>query len=103
MATILGGMGAGLAPAAAVEFSFYLAIPTILGATVLKLRHYGGELTSADVRTLAVGSLFALFSALAVVRWFLRYVSRERMTAFAVYRVVLGCAVAAWWLLRRGA
>ena len=102
MATILGGLIVGLSPAAAVEFSFYLAAPTILGATILKLHHYASAMTPGDEKTLAIGSLFALVSAAIVVRWFLHFVARRRMTPFAIYRAALGVAVGIWWIAGRG-
>jgi undecaprenyl-diphosphatase len=92
-ATILGGLVMGLDRPTAAQFSFLLAIPTILGATVLDLLKSMRGLTGADLGWMALGFVVSFISAWVAVRWFLRYVSHHSLNLFAVYRLVLGIAV----------
>ena len=92
-ATIIGGMLLGLSRTAATEFSFFLAIPTLLGATVLALYKQRALLSSADLPVFSVGFLFAFVSALVVVRWLIRYVSNHTFVVFAWYRIAFGLIV----------
>jgi undecaprenyl-diphosphatase len=89
-ATILGGYALGLSRRAAIEFSFFLAIPVMFAATLYDLLKSLGSLTAADAPAFAVGFVVAFLSALVVVQGFLRYVSRHSFTAFAWYRIVFG-------------
>lgn len=89
-ATILGGYGLGLSRPAATEFSFLLAIPTIVGAAGLDLVKSRDLLTTADLPMFAVGTLVAFVSALAVIRGFLRFIERHSFAAFAWYRIAFG-------------
>ena len=92
-ATIIGGMLFGLSRKAATEFSFFLAIPTLLAATVysvLKERHL---LSTADLPMFLLGGLAAFASAFLCVRWLLRYISTHDFTIFAWYRIVFGILV----------
>jgi undecaprenyl-diphosphatase len=94
-ATIIGAMVFGFSRKCATEFSFYLGIPTLMGAgaySVLKNRHL---LSVADLPMFAVGSVFAFFSALLCIRWLIRYVSTHDFTGFAWYRIVFGLVVLA--------
>jgi len=101
-ATIMGGMVLGLTPRVATEFSFYLAIPTMLAAAVYTLGRHRHELAGANVGLLLVGSATAFVVALLVVATFLGYVRRYRFTPFVVYRIVLGVVVLACYFLGRG-
>jgi len=94
-ATIIGGMLFGLSRRAATEFSFYLAIPTLIGAGVYSLWKQRGLLTTADLPLFAVGSVFAFVSALLCIRWLIRYISTHDFTVFAWYRIVFGVVVLA--------
>jgi undecaprenyl-diphosphatase len=92
-ATIIGGMVLGLSRKAATEFSFFLGIPTLMGAgaySVLKNREL---LAVSDLPMFTVGLVFAFFSALLCIRWLIRYVSTHDFTAFAWYRIVFGALV----------
>lgn len=92
-ATIIGAMVFGFSRKAATEFSFYLGIPTLMGAgaySVLKNRHL---LEAADLPMFAVGLVFAFFSALLCIRWLIRYVSTHDFTWFAWYRIAFGLVV----------
>jgi undecaprenyl-diphosphatase len=94
-ATIIGGMLFGLSRRAATEFSFYLAIPTLIGAGVYSLWKQRGILTTADLPLFAVGFVFAFISALLCIRWLIRYISTHDFTVFAWYRIVFGVVVLA--------
>ena len=94
-ATIIGGMVLGLSRKAATDFSFYLAIPTLIGAGVYSLYKEHALLSMADAPTFAVGLLFSFISAWVCVRWLLRYIASHSFVPFAWYRIVFGIAV---WL-----
>jgi undecaprenyl-diphosphatase len=100
LATILGALGVGLSPAAAAEFSFLLALPTLAGATVVELLTEGDLLIAAvGAGPLAVGLLTSFASAALAMRWFIAWLTRHGLTPFGVYRVVLAVAFAAVFLL----
>ena len=93
--TIIGGMLFGLSRKAATEFTFFLAIPTLIGAgaySLLKVRH---SLVAADLPLFGVGFLFSFLAAWACVRWLLRYVSTHSFNAFAWYRIGFGLLILA--------
>ena len=92
-ATILGGLLAGCDRKTSANFSFLLAIPTILGATVLDLVKSWDSLRPEDLGWIAIGFVVSFFSAWAAVRWFLRFVSHLSLTVFAIYRLVIGIVV----------
>ena len=94
-ATIIGGMLFGLSRKAATEFSFFLAIPTLLAATVYSLYKARALLTAADLPLFGVGTLAAFISAFFCVRWLLRYISSHDFTAFAWYRIAFGLVILA--------
>ena len=89
-ATIIGGLIFGLSRTVATQFSFFLAIPTVIGATIYALYKARAELHAADVPLFGLGSITAFVSALICVRWLLRYVSSHDFRAFAWYRIVFG-------------
>jgi undecaprenyl-diphosphatase len=89
-ATIIGGMVFGFSRRCATEFSFYLGIPTLMGAGVYSVWKERAALHAADLPMFAVGLVFAFFSALLCIRWLIRYVSTHDFTAFAWYRIVFG-------------
>jgi undecaprenyl-diphosphatase len=89
-ATIIGGMLFGLSRTAATEFSFFLAIPTLLGATVYSVYKDRALLSMADLPLFGIGGIAAFVSAFLCVRWLLRYISSHDFTVFAWYRIVFG-------------
>ncbi|WP_377001291.1 undecaprenyl-diphosphate phosphatase [Bordetella pertussis] len=95
-ATIIGGMIAGIQRKTATEFSFFLAMPTMLGAAVYDLYRNIGLLSQHDMSAIAVGFVAAFLSALVVVRAVLRFVANHTYRVFAWYRIALGLVVAAW-------
>lgn len=92
-ASIIGGMLFGLSRAAATEFSFFLAIPTLLAATVYDLYKHRALLSLSDVPAFGLGMAVAFVSALIVVRWLLRYVGGHSFVPFAWYRLIFGALV----------
>jgi undecaprenyl-diphosphatase len=97
-ATIIGGMMFGLSRKAATEFSFFLAIPTLLAATVYSLYKERALLSAADLPMFTVGTIAAFGSAFLCVRWLLRYISSHDFSAFAWYRIAFGLVIIATWL-----
>jgi len=92
-ATIIGGLLLGLERKAAAEFSFFLAIPTMLGATVYDA-YKNWEFLNADaMEVIAIGFAAAFISALLVVRWLINFLSTHGYSPFAWYRIVLGTAM----------
>ncbi|HEY2978487.1 MAG TPA: undecaprenyl-diphosphate phosphatase [Burkholderiaceae bacterium] len=94
-ATIIGGMLFGLSRAAATEFSFYLAIPTLMGAGAYSLYKESALLSAADWPLFLVGALVSFVSAYACVRWLLRYIASHTFVPFAWYRIAFGAMVLA--------
>jgi undecaprenyl-diphosphatase len=89
-ATILGGLFIGMSRKAATEFSFFIAIPTLLGATVYELWQVRDQMTAAEAAPLAISSVVAFISALLTIRFLIRFVSRHSFAVFAWYRIVFG-------------
>jgi len=94
-ATIIGGMLMGLSRKAATDFSFYLAIPTLIGAGAYSLFKERALLSWADVPMFGVGLLASFVSAWLCVRWLLRFIATHSFTGFAWYRIVFGVVVLA--------
>jgi undecaprenyl-diphosphatase len=102
-ATIMGALALGVGRKTAAEFSFFLAIPTMLGASALSLIDKRDELAGgAGVgwSEVAIGFAVAFVVALIVIRAFVAYVSRRGFAPFAWYRIVLGIAALAWLAVR---
>ena len=109
-ATIIGGMLLGLSRKAATDFSFFLSIPTLIGAGGYSLWKERALLSAADLPLFAVGLLFSFLAAWFCVRWLLRYISTHTFVPFAWYRIAFGIVVlaTAWsglvvWSLTRDA
>ncbi|WP_287951673.1 undecaprenyl-diphosphate phosphatase [Diaphorobacter sp.] len=94
-ATIIGGMLLGLSRKAATDYSFFLAIPTLIGAGVYSLYKERALLSAADIPLFAVGLVFSFISAWLCVRWLLRYISSHSFVPFAWYRIAFGLLVLA--------
>jgi len=95
-ATIISGMIAGIDRRTATEFSFFLAMPTMLAATVYDLYKHGATLTSDQTGAIVIGFVAAFVSALIVVRAVLRFVSKRTYRPFAWYRIALGGVLLVW-------
>ncbi len=97
--TVVTGQCLGIERAAAVEFSFLLAIPTMGAATALDLLKSWSVLTLADAWSIGAGTVLSFIVALAAMHWFLAFVRRHSLSSFGVYRILLSAAV--WlWLMR---
>jgi undecaprenyl-diphosphatase len=92
-ATIIGGMLFGLSRPAATEFSFFLAVPTLVAAGAYSLWKSRDLLSLADAPSFAVGFVAAFVSAFACIRWLIRYVSRHDFVPFAWYRIAFGAVI----------
>lgn len=99
-ATIIGAMLLGAGRPVAAEFSFLLAIPTMLGATALTLAKHAGGFSGEEWRVLAAGSVVSFLVAYAVVAFFMRYVRTRDFKVFGYYRILLAAVVVGWYLLR---
>jgi len=91
--TIIGGMLLGLSRQAATDFSFFLAIPTLIGAGVYSVYKERALLSMADVPLFAVGLVFSFISAWLCVRWLLKFISTHNFIPFAWYRIAFGIVV----------
>ena len=100
--TILGGILLGVSRPAAAEFSFFLAIPTMLGASGLKFVKYlmeGMVPTGTEIAVLIVGCLVSFLVSVLVIKALMEYVRKRSFSAFGVYRIILGALVIGYWLL----
>ena len=97
MATIVGGMSQKMTRKAAAEFSFFLAVPTMLGATVYKayklIKVGGTELITNDLDTSIIGNVVAFIVALLAIKFFINFVSKHGFKAFGWYRIIVGGAI----------
>ena len=100
--TMLWGILVGVSRAAAAEFSFFMAIPTMLGASAIKLLKFflsGAAFTSMDLLILLVGCTVSYIVSLLVIKGLMAYVRRHSFSAFGVYRIILGIAVLGYFLM----
>lgn len=100
--TILGGILVGVSRSAAAEFSFFMAIPTMLGASAIKLLKFfmsGVAFTAMDLLILLVGCTVSYIVSLLVIKGLMSYVRKHSFSAFGVYRIVLGVAVLGYFLI----
>jgi undecaprenyl-diphosphatase len=92
-ATIIGGLAQGLTKTTAAEFSFFLAVPTMLAATCYKLLKFylnGNSFGQSEITTLLVGNLVAFLVAIAAIRYFIGFLTRHGFKIFGYYRIVVG-------------
>ena len=103
MATIVGGMSQGLTRKAAAEFSFFLAVPTMFGATLYKmyklLKEGGTELITDNLTALVVGNVVAFVVAMLAITGFIKYVQKYGFVAFGWYRIIVGGIILVMLLL----
>jgi undecaprenyl-diphosphatase len=99
-ATIMGGLLLNLDRRTATEFSFFLAVPTMLAASVLDLYKNWAQMNAENLLVIAIGFVVAFVSALIVVRWLIGFVSRHGFGVFAWYRIAVGLVMAGILLLR---
>jgi len=99
-ATILGAMAFGVDRKTAAEFSFFLALPTLTGATALELWKHADQINAGQIGLIALGALVSFVTALAVIKGFVAFVSRRGFAPFAWYRIAAGLAAIVWLSLR---
>jgi len=92
-ATIIGALIIGVSRTAAAEFTFFLAIPTMLGASLIKILKFGFVFTGAEIAALAIGSFVAFAVSLIAVKFLMDFVKKHDFSVFGWYRIVLGAAV----------
>ncbi len=95
-ATILGAMSLGVDRKTAAEFSFFLAVPTLMGATALQLAKHHSELNGTGMELIAIGFVVSFLVALVVVKLFVSAISRYGFAPFAYYRIIAGVAALLW-------
>ena len=101
-ATIVGALLIGISRTVAAEYTFFLAIPTMLGASALKLFKFGFSFTGAELVILAAGMVVAFFVSILAIKFLMSYIKKHDFKAFGWYRIVLGCAVLVYFLLIAG-
>lgn len=99
-ATIMGAMALGIDRKTAAEFSFFLALPTLTGATVLQLAKHRDAITTNDIGLIAVGAFVSFVVAWAVIKAFLAVITRYGFAPFAWYRIIVGAAALIWLTAR---
>jgi len=99
-ATIMGALAMGVERRTAAEFSFFLAVPTMLGASTLTLLKDHDQLGAVGLGGIALGFLVSFLVAVVVIKWFIGIVSRRGFAPFAWYRILVGAAAIVWLALR---
>lgn len=99
-ATIIGALIIGVSRSVAAEFTFFLAVPTMLGASALKIIKFGADFTGAEVIAIVLGMAVAYAVSLAAIKFLMDFVKKHSFTVFGCYRIVLGAVVLAVALLR---
>lgn len=92
-ATIVGALLIGVSRTAAAEFTFFLAVPTMVGASALKLVKFGIDFTSGEIFTLVLGMVVAFVVSLLCIKWLMSFIKKHDFKAFGWYRIVLGIIV----------
>lgn len=98
-ATIIGALLIGVSRTAAAEFTFFLAVPTMLGASALKLIKFGLDFTSAEIITLVVGMVVAFAVSLLCIKFLMSFIRKHDFKPFGWYRIVLGIIVLLYFLV----
>lgn len=96
-ATILGAIMIGVSRTVAAEFTFFLAVPVMLGASLLKILKFGFAFTSAELILLIVGMVVAFLVSVAVIKFLMGYIRKHDFTVFGWYRIILGIVVLAYF------
>ena len=99
--TILGAIIIGVSRVAAAEFSFFLAVPVMFGASLIKLLKFGFAFTGAELAVLLVGTLTSFLVSVVAVKFLMNYVRKHDFSAFGYYRIALGAVVLAYFLIAR--
>ena len=97
--TIIGGLLIGLSRPNAAEFTFYLAIPTMLGASLLKLVKFGFAFTNIEIIILLIGMLISFIVSMLVIKFLMNYIKKHDFKVFGYYRIILGIIVLVYFAL----
>ncbi len=100
-ATIVGGLLLGTTRSVAAEFTFFLAIPVMAGASLLKLLKFGFAFTGTELAVLAVGMVVAFVVSLVAIRFLMGYVKRHSFRIFGIYRILLGVVLLVYYFVFR--
>ena len=98
-ATILGGLMLGVSRTVAAEFTFFLAIPVMFGASLLKIAKFGLAFTSTELMILLVGCIVAFVTSMIVIKFLMGYIKKHDFKVFGWYRIVLGIIVLIYGLV----
>ncbi len=98
-ATILGGILLGTSRTVAAQFTFYLAIPVMVGASLLKIVKFGFVFTTAEILTLLVGMFVAFIVSVISIKFLMQYIKKHDFTVFGWYRIVLGIIVLIYFII----
>lgn len=98
--TILGAILIGVSRVAAAEFSFYMAVPVMFGASAIKLLKFGFDFTSEQMFILLAGMVMAFIVSVAVIKLLISYIKKRDFTAFGYYRIALGIVVLLYFVLK---
>ena len=96
-ATIIGALLIGISRVAAAEFTFFMAVPVMFGLSFIKIIKFGFSYTGTELAILGIGSLVAFLVSLLVIRFLMSYIKKRDFSIFGIYRIVLGCAVLAYF------
>lgn len=94
-ATIIGALLLGFDRTTAAEFCFFMGIPTMAGASLIKLLKFGFQFTSTELITLCIGTLTAFLVSLAVIKFLMAYIKKRDFSIFGIYRIILGIVILA--------
>ena len=97
--TIIGGLIIGVSRVAAAEFTFFLAVPVMVGVSLLKILSFGFDFTGAELITLAVGCVVAFLVSVLVIKFLMSYIKKKDFKIFGWYRIVLGVVVILYFLI----
>ena len=92
-ATIIGALALGVSRTAAADFTFFLAIPAMAGASLVKLRHFGFDFTGTELGLLLLGCVVSFVVSILAIKFLLKYIQNHDFNAFGYYRIVLGIIV----------
>ena len=100
-ATILGGIMLGLSRTVAAEYTFFLAVPVMFGASLLKIVKFGLDFSAPELMILLVGMTVAFVTSIVVIKFLLGYIRKHDFKVFGWYRIILGIVVLAFFMLRQ--
>ena len=96
-ATIIGALLIGVSRVAAAEFTFFMAVPVMVGLSMIKVLKFGFDFTGTELATLGIGCVVAFLVSVVVIKFFMSYIKKHSFSVFGVYRILLGIAVLAYF------